>query len=73
VPRLGRLWRSGGRRAQVPEPRGAGAETRAAGAEAGDGGDIGQRLEEAQRRLRQTIPPPQDADPEEHRHNEARP
>jgi hypothetical protein len=64
MPRLfGRLWRSGGRRADLPE--GGSAEDEAAsrtgGADARE--ELGRRLEAARQRLRQTISPPEDPDP----------
>ncbi|HTX30446.1 MAG TPA: hypothetical protein VMD09_03625 [Solirubrobacteraceae bacterium] len=65
MPRLGRLWRSGGRRAQVAEASTEEAEASEQPSDAAAPGptppeDIGQRLEEARRRLRQTIPPPEE-------------
>ena len=65
MPRLGRLWRSGGRRAQVTASAEAASAEDAPRTEAPDDGEIGRRLEEARERLRQTIPPPQDAHPDE--------
>jgi hypothetical protein len=54
VPRrFGRLWRSGARRAEVGELPDR--EFRAGQ----DKLEIGRRIEEARRRLRETIPPPQ--------------
>lgn len=61
--RLGRLWRSGGRRAKVTdapttEPEAPGADPEPEGEQI----DIGGRIEEARRRLRDTIPPREDLD-----------
>jgi hypothetical protein len=57
VPRLfGRLWRSGGRRAEVAEEV---SETADAPEEQGE---IERRIEAARERLRQTIPSPEDPD-----------
>jgi hypothetical protein len=54
VPRrFGRLWRSGARRAEVGEAPDQ--EFRAQ-----EKLEIGRRIEEARRRLREAIPPPQD-------------
>ncbi len=65
MPRLGRLWRSGARRAQVAEvPQ---AQVEGAGGESPPGGEdveMGTRIEEARRRLRETIPSPEDHPPE---------
>jgi hypothetical protein len=60
VPRLfGRLWRSGGRRAQVPaEP-----EPEAVPEDSDDPEEIERRIEAARQRLRETIPPPEDPEP----------
>jgi hypothetical protein len=67
VPRrLGRLWRSGARRAQVTEAPSPELEAPSAGPEipeaSDERGDIGRRIEEARRRLRETIPPQEDLD-----------
>jgi hypothetical protein len=61
MPRLGRLWRSGARRAQVtgaPEPRASEGDSEPDDERV----DIGRRIEEARRRLREAIPPQEDPD-----------
>jgi hypothetical protein len=62
VPRLfGRLWRSGGRRAELAEAGSPEREPTAQAAEPHTGREeLGRRLEQARQRLRQTIPPPED-------------
>jgi hypothetical protein len=62
MPRLfGRLWRSGGRRAELTEGGADDGEDGedASRAEVSEGREeLGRRLEAARQRLRQTIPPP---------------
>ena len=64
--RLGRLWRSGARRAQGEDAReetgepAAGESLTGEQEAAGEPMDIGRRLEEARQRLRATIPPQED-------------
>lgn len=57
MPRLfGRLWRSGGRRAETAEEAARVVEDPEVREE------IGQRIEAARERLRQSIPPPEDGE-----------
>ena len=63
--RLGRLWRSGARRAQVseaPSPESEAPDDPEGPAGERERGDIARRIEEARRRLRETIPPQEDSD-----------